>query len=117
MQTLDEADSVWSVKRFSERSFDDEFGSTIESDVFLLQIAIIVVSVYTFFAISDWRDGCVGLRLSLTFGGMLAPLLPATLFSYYADCSLLAPVPQSLLPGGSIALRNGLLVFKLVLRR
>ena len=39
MQEIDEADDVWSVKRFSERSFDDEFGSTIESDLILLQVS------------------------------------------------------------------------------
>lgn len=38
VQEIDEADDVWSVKRFSERSFDDEFGSTIESDLILLQV-------------------------------------------------------------------------------
>lgn len=38
MQKLDLEDDVWSVKRFSERSFDDEFGSTIEGDLLLLQV-------------------------------------------------------------------------------
>jgi hypothetical protein len=77
MQRLDEADSEWSVKRSSERSFDDEFGSSVGSDAILLQIAILVVSIYTYAATSSCRDGFVGSRLSLTFGGVpsVSPLM------------------------------------------
>ena len=37
-QELDAEDSVWRVHRFASRSFDDEFGSTISSDLQLLQV-------------------------------------------------------------------------------
>lgn len=53
------------------RSFDDEFGGTIDNDVALLQAAIIGIAIYTIIAISNCRDGCVGGRVLLTIGGAL----------------------------------------------
>lgn len=69
LQELDEADSVWHVQRRAVRSFDDEFGSTLDSDLQLLQVAIIAIIVFTYAAISVWQDGCVGSRSLLTIGG------------------------------------------------
>ena len=34
-----------------------------------MQVAIFAVAIYTYFAISNWRDGIVGSRLNLTLGG------------------------------------------------
>eukprot|EP00892_Ulva_mutabilis_P011134 jgi/Ulvmu1/8393/UM042_0100.1 len=66
-----EADAVYTVARFTTRSFEDEFGSTIDGDLQLLQVAIIGIVVYTYVAISNSRDGFVGSRLALTIGGLL----------------------------------------------
>lgn len=71
MQDQDNADSVWHVRRLADRSFNDEFGGTIENDLALLQIAIVCIVVYTYLAISNQRDGIVGSRMMLTFGGVL----------------------------------------------
>ena len=57
------------IARFAGRSFDDEFGSTIDSDLVLLQAAIIAIIIFTIAAISDCKDGCVGSRVALSAGG------------------------------------------------
>lgn len=66
-----EADSTYTIARFTARSFEDEFGGTIDGDLQLLQVAIIGIALYTYIAISNCRDGCVGSRLALTIGGLL----------------------------------------------
>lgn len=70
MQEEGEADEVHSISRFATRSFEDEFGSTIEGDLRLLQVAIVGILLYTYVAISDWRNGLVGSRFVLTMGGV-----------------------------------------------
>lgn len=66
-----ESDATFTIARFTSRSFEDEFGSTIDGDLQLLQVAIIGIALYTYIAISNCRDGCVGSRLALTIGGLL----------------------------------------------
>lgn len=65
------ADSTWHVRRFAQRSFEDEFAGTLQGDLFMLQIALVAIVIYTYLAISNWRDGIVGSRLLLTAGGAL----------------------------------------------
>lgn len=74
MQAETEADETYTLARFTSRSFEDEFGSTLDGDLQLLQVAIIGIAVYTYIAISNCRDGCVGSRLALTIGGTPPPL-------------------------------------------
>lgn len=64
----------YKIARRADRSFGDEFGSTLNGDIKLMQVAIMAIAVYTWFAISDSKNGCVGSRLLLTFGG--APTQP-----------------------------------------
>ena len=70
MQAQDEAAPEYEIARLATRSFDDEFGSTIDNDVLLLQAAIFGIAAYTYIAISNCRDGCVGSRALLTIGGV-----------------------------------------------
>eukprot|EP00892_Ulva_mutabilis_P011129 jgi/Ulvmu1/8389/UM042_0096.1 len=70
LEAQDEADEVHSIARFAMRSFADEFGSTIDGDLRLLQVAIIGILLYTYIAISDCRNGLVGSRFVLTMGGL-----------------------------------------------
>lgn len=72
VQEEDGADGVHGVARFATRSFEDEFGSTIEGDIQLLQIAIVGILLYTYAAISNCRDNRVGSRFVLTVGGALS---------------------------------------------
>ena len=69
VQAEDKDTEGYSIERFASRSFDDEFGGTIDNDVTLLQAAIFGIAVYTAIAISNCRDGCVGSRVLLTIGG------------------------------------------------
>lgn len=75
VQEQDEATEEFEITRLAGRSFDDEFGSTIDNDVLLLQAAILGIAIYTVLAISNCRDGCVGSRVLLTIGGA-PPILP-----------------------------------------
>lgn len=77
MQAETEADETYTLARFTSRSFEDEFGSTLDGDLQLLQVAIIGIAVYTYIAISNCRDGCVGSRLALTIGGTPPPAMRA----------------------------------------
>ena len=52
------------------RSFDDEWASTVDNDVALLNAALFAIGLFSYVAISDWQDGCVGSRVLLTFGGV-----------------------------------------------
>lgn len=74
LDAMEEEDNVsdeYNIGRFAARSFDDEFGSTIDGDLVLLQGAIAAIVVFTIFAISVCRDGCVGLRVLLSVGGII----------------------------------------------
>ena len=71
VQAQHDATSAFRIGRLAGRSFSDEFGGTIDNDVALLQAAIIAIAVYTHIAISNCRNGCVGSRAALTFGGAL----------------------------------------------
>jgi hypothetical protein len=74
VQTQDKELKGFDVERLAARSFDDEFGGTINNDLFLLQAAIAGIILYTYIAVSDCRDGCVGSRLLLTLGGARPPV-------------------------------------------
>lgn len=74
VQALEEGDEAYRYPRFAARSFSDEFGSTIDNDVLLLQVAVVAILIYTVSAISDCKDGCVGSRIALTIGGVLPHL-------------------------------------------
>lgn len=78
MQAEGDADETFTIARFTTRSFEDEFGSTIDGDLQLLQVAIIGIALYTYIAISNCRDGCVGSRLALTIGGSPSFWLPCS---------------------------------------
>lgn len=69
VQAEDKDTEGYSIERLAGRSFDDEFGGTINNDVTLLQAAIFGIAIYTAIAISNCRDGCVGSRVLLTIGG------------------------------------------------
>ena len=69
VQAQNDATSAFRIDRLAGRSFSDEFGGTIDNDIALLQAAIIAIAIYTYIAISDCRNGCVGSRAALTLGG------------------------------------------------
>ena len=56
------------------RSADDEFGSTLDNDLMLLNIALLAIGIFTYAAISDWQNGCVGSRFLITVGGATSAL-------------------------------------------
>lgn len=104
VQEQDEADGIWHVRRLADRSFDDEFGGTIQNDLALLQIAIVCIVVYTYLAISNPRDGIVGSRLMLTFGGV-PPITCACSLPRLAFI-LSLPTRTSVLRGETLAFQN-----------
>ena len=66
---MDKADDTWHVQRMAGRSPDDEFGSTLDNDLMLLNVALLAIGLFTYVAISDWQNGFVGSRFLLTIGG------------------------------------------------
>lgn len=58
--------------RFTTRSFGDEFGASIDGDIFKLQIAILLLLIYTTIMLSRYSEGCVGSRIILAFGGFIS---------------------------------------------
>jgi hypothetical protein len=75
LQQADKNLPDYKIARQAERSFSDEFDSTLNGDIRLMQLAVLAIAVYTWVAISDSKNGCVGSRFLLTFGG--APAQPA----------------------------------------
>ena len=68
------------------RSFGDEFGEAIGGDVSLLQTAFVLILGYAALMLSKWDEGCVGSRVALTFGGLVAIGLATG--SAYGLCSM-----------------------------
>ena len=68
------------------RSFSDEFGNAINADLFLLQIAFVLILSYAALMLSKWDEGCVGSRVAVTFSGIVAILLATG--SAYGICSM-----------------------------
>eukprot|EP00892_Ulva_mutabilis_P011135 jgi/Ulvmu1/8394/UM042_0101.1 len=94
-----EADDTYTIARFTSRSFEDEFGSTLDGDLQLLQVAIIGIAVYTYIAISNSRDGFVGSRFALTIGGLLnIGLAVAAAYGFGGYIGLLFSPLMSILP-------------------
>ena len=70
----EDADTEYVITRFTSRSFDDEFGGTINDDIAMLQIAVVCVVAFTGFAMSNCKDGFVGRRMGLTWAGATSSL-------------------------------------------
>ena len=68
------------------RSFSDEFGNAINADLFLLQIAFVLILSYAALMLSKWDEGCVGSRVAVTFSGIVAIGLATG--SAYGLCSM-----------------------------
>ena len=81
MQEEDE-DPEFVVTRFAYRSFDDEFGGTINDDLAMLQIAVVCVVVFTAFAMSNCKDGFVGRRSGLTWAGATSIVFNFQIFKF-----------------------------------
>jgi Niemann-Pick C1 protein len=60
------------VSYVTERSFGDEFGSTINGDLTKLQAALVLILAYAALTLSKWRMGCVGSRVGVTFAGIIS---------------------------------------------
>lgn len=93
VQAQDEEDSEYVITRFATRSFEDEFGGTIDDDLAMLQVAIVCIILFTSFALSDCKDGFVGRRVALTWGGAcLRPCL-----KHFTACHSILVVPTHVL--------------------
>lgn len=62
----------YSIDRFAGRSFQDEFGDSIEGDLAKLNIAIVLLLAYSITMLSKWGEGCVGSRVTLAVGGFIS---------------------------------------------
>jgi hypothetical protein len=98
------------ISRLAGRSFEDEFGGTIDSDLALLQVAIVAVVLYTVIALSDCKDAWVGRRATLTWAGV-RPRISASLhlcvsasLHLCVSASLCRCIPASLHPCVSASL-------------
>ncbi|CAG9462334.1 unnamed protein product [Pedinophyceae sp. YPF-701] len=70
--TAVEADpSTLKLDYLASRSFSDEFGGAISSDIQLLQAAIIVLFVFATAMLSRWDQGWVGVRVAVAFYGLI----------------------------------------------
>lgn len=69
------------------RSFGDEFGNAIGSDLTLLQVAFILILSFAALMLSKWDEGCVGSRVSVTLAGIVA--IGMSISSSYGLCSFL----------------------------
>jgi len=67
------------------RSFSDEIGGAITSDLLFLQVAIVLILSYAALMLSKWDEGCVGSRVALTFSGIAA--IGMSIGSAYGLCS------------------------------
>jgi len=56
--------------RFAGRSFDDEFGGSIDGDLNFLFVAIVVIVIYSLIMMSRWSYGLVGIRLFSTVASL-----------------------------------------------
>eukprot|EP01025_Chloroclados_australasicus_P010600 TRINITY_DN1437_c0_g1_i3.p1 TRINITY_DN1437_c0_g1~~TRINITY_DN1437_c0_g1_i3.p1 ORF type:complete len:950 (+),score=108.56 TRINITY_DN1437_c0_g1_i3:595-3444(+) len=66
----DGGSSDYEILRFATRSFDDEFGGTINTDLNFLFVAIGVIVIYALLMLSKWRLGFSGIRLFSTIASL-----------------------------------------------
>jgi len=69
----------------TDRSFGDEFGGAIGSDITKLQIALILILAYSAATLSKWDQGCVGSRVGVTFAGVVS--IGMAIASSYGLCA------------------------------
>ena len=81
----EELSSTVSVEYAVTRSFGDEFGSAINSDILKLQIAFILILSYATFMLSKGGEGCVGSRVFISGMGVVSIAL--AIGSSYGLCS------------------------------
>lgn len=62
----------YDILRVAYRSFEDEFSRTINDDLQLLNVAIILLLIYTITMMSRWSEGWVGFRFLLSLGGFIS---------------------------------------------
>eukprot|EP00210_Caulerpa_lentillifera_P009527 g9085.t1 len=60
------------ILRMSSRSYEDEFDRMLDNDLQLLNIAIILLLVYSITMLSRWSEGWVGIRFLLSIGGFIS---------------------------------------------
>jgi len=69
--SLDDSGDPLRLTYFASRSFGDEFGAEISSDVTLIQAAVVITFFYAFVMLSDWTRGCLKTRGYLTLSTLL----------------------------------------------
>ena len=67
-----DAPSGYKTSYFTDRSFSDEFGSTVNRDITKLQIALIAILIYATMTLSKWSEGCNGARVGVTMCGIVS---------------------------------------------
>lgn len=74
------------AEKFATRSFEDEFGKTIDGDLLLLNFAITIILVYAILMMSRWDLGVIrGARISLSIGAVVSVGL--AIAAAYGFCS------------------------------
>ena len=74
------------AEKFATRSFEDEFGKTIDGDLLLLNFAIAIILVYAVLMMSRWDLGVIrGARVSLSIGAVVSVGL--AIAAAYGFCS------------------------------
>lgn len=74
------------AQKFASRSFEDEFGKTIDGDLLLLNFAIAIILIYTALMMSRWDLGVLrGTRLSLSLGAVVS--VGCAIAASYGFCS------------------------------
>ena len=69
----------------TDRSFGDEFGGAISSDLLKLQIALFLILAYAATTLSKWNLGCVGSRVGVTCAGIVS--IGMAIASSYGLCA------------------------------
>ena len=91
--------SGFSASYVTERSFSDEFGSTIQSDLQKLQIALFLILAYAALTLSKWNMGCVGSRVGVTLAGIVSiGMAIASAYGIGAYCGLFFSPLMNVLP-------------------
>ena len=74
------------AEKFATRSFEDEFGKTIDGDLMLLNIAITIILFYAILMMSRWDLGFFkGIRFSLSLGAVIS--VGCAIAAAYGFCS------------------------------
>ena len=74
------------AQKFASRSFEDEFGKTIDGYLLLLNFAIAIILLYTIAMMSRWDLGAVrGTRASLSVGAVVS--VGCAIAASYGFCS------------------------------